>query len=170
MRSREFKKAFSFIRVNRRHSRTVSFFALFAVACTKSPTDSKGLSIAGSVKLVGQSDHGGTTVALYALVELDTMVVRLNREFPVVGIPISQAKEFDHRLAKQIHQMQTKADGAIRGERIKKESYNLVAIKKGLGWKYLYEVRVMKWAEKANAENTMLHQEIEVNGTPTSSW
>ena len=49
--------------------------------------------------LEGQENHSGVTVALYNLVEPDTAVVRLQKEFPFVGVPISQQTEFDHRLA-----------------------------------------------------------------------
>jgi len=133
MRRREIKKAFSSIRVNWRHSRIIFFFVLFAVACpvgifshgacSKSPTDSKGLSIAGSVKLEGQSEYSGT-VADFGLRILDFGLQmgrdvknrqgwsRMVKEFPMVGIPISQATEFDHCLAKPIYQTQTKADGS----------------------------------------------------------
>jgi hypothetical protein len=130
------KKILSLIRVNLRNWRTRLFFALFAVACpvgifshgacTKSPTDSKGLSLSGSVKVEGQTDHSGPTMALYALAELDTAVVRMNKEYPMVGIPISQATEFacpsvfwrDRRLAQPIYQTQTKADGSYKLEDI----------------------------------------------------
>lgn len=127
---------------------------LYFPHCSKSPTDSKGLSLTGSVKLEGETDHSGTTVALYALAELDTMGVRLNKEFPMVGIPISQVTEFacppafwracppafwrDHRLGKPIYQTQTKADGSYKLERTKEGIYSLAAKKRGYGWKYLY--------------------------------
>jgi len=80
--------------ITRRFLLSQLFFSLFFFwHCTKSPTDSKGLSLSGFVKLEGQTEHSGTTVALYALAELDTMVLRMNKEFPMVGIPISQITE-----------------------------------------------------------------------------
>jgi hypothetical protein len=51
------------------------------------------LNLTGTVKLEGQTDHTGVTVALsamadpqggYAPVALDTMVQRMNRDFPMV--------------------------------------------------------------------------------------
>ena len=104
-------------------------------------------------------------MALYALAELDTVVVRMNKEFPMVGIPISQATEFDHRLGKPIYQTQTKADGSYELEGIKEGMYNLVAVRHGYGWKYLHEVEGAKGTEKVNAENIVLYPEMEVSGT-----
>jgi hypothetical protein len=71
---------------------------LFYGACTKQPTSPDTFSLSGTVHLEGEEDHSGVTVALYELVELDTAVVRLQKEFPYVGIPISQQTEFDHKI------------------------------------------------------------------------
>jgi len=90
------------------------FLFAFVILCTKAPTDSKGVSLAGLVKLEGQSDHGGT-VADFGLRILDFGLQmgrdvknrqgwsRMVKEFHTVGIPISQATEFDHCLAKPIY-------------------------------------------------------------------
>jgi len=45
--------------------------------------------------------------------------------------------------------------------------YNLVAVRQGYGWKYLYEVEVEaeKGAKTVTAENIMLYPEMEVSGT-----
>jgi len=139
-------------------------FVTFFSHCNKAPTDSKGLSLTGSVKLEGQSDHSGVTVALYAPVALDTMVQRMNREFPTVGIPISQATEFDHRNAEPVYQTQSKADGSYKLEGVAEGSFNLVAMKPGYGWKYLFEVEVTKEAKTVTAENIVLYPEMEVSG------
>jgi hypothetical protein len=72
---------------------------LLAGVCTKNPTSSLTGTLTGTVKLEGQRDHSGVTVALYELAELDTSIVRLNQEYPNVAFPIFQVTEFDHRLA-----------------------------------------------------------------------
>jgi hypothetical protein len=82
-------------------------------ACSKSPTPPDTFPLSGTVHLEGQEDHSGVTVALYNLVELDTAVVRLQKEFPLLGIPISQQTEFDHRLAEAVYTTKTKADGSF---------------------------------------------------------
>jgi len=86
------------------------------------------------------------------------------KEFHMVGIPISQATEFDHRLAKPIYQTQTKADGSYKMEGIEEGAYNLVAVRQGYGWKYLYEAEVAKEAKTVTAENIVLYPEMEVSG------
>jgi hypothetical protein len=115
------------IRDNLRHSWTVKFalirvirgLLLFFLACTKQPTSPDTFSLSGTVHLEGQQDHSGVTVALYNLVELDTAVVRLQKEFPFVGVPISQQTEFDHRLAEPVYQTKTAGDGSYRIDNIK---------------------------------------------------
>jgi len=42
--------------------------------------------------------------------------------------------------------------------------YNLVAVRQGYGWKYLYEVEAEKEAKTAAAENIVLYPEMEVSG------
>jgi hypothetical protein len=61
-----------------------------SLACTKQPTSPDTFSLSGTVHLEGEEDHSGVTVALYELVELDTAVVRMQKEFPFVGVPISR--------------------------------------------------------------------------------
>jgi hypothetical protein len=85
-----------------------------SLACSKSPTHPDTFSLAGTVHLEGEEDHSGVTLALYKLVEPDTAVVRLQKEFPYVGVPISQQTEFDQRLAEAVYTRKTKADGSFR--------------------------------------------------------
>ncbi|OFZ18299.1 MAG: hypothetical protein A2Z20_11685 [Bdellovibrionales bacterium RBG_16_40_8] len=67
-----------------------------SLACTKQPTNPDTFSLSGTVTLEGQIDHSGITVALYDLAELDTAVVRMQKEFPFAGVAISKTK-FEHR-------------------------------------------------------------------------
>ena len=62
-----------------------------AIACSKHPTAPDTFSLSGAATLEGKTDHSGITVALYDLAELDTAVVRMQKEFPFVGVPISQS-------------------------------------------------------------------------------
>jgi len=84
------------------------------------------------VLLEGQTDHSGITVALYKLAELDTTILRYNREYHNVGFftrqflggPISQASEFacppgvwrDHRLGEVVTENKTSAVGSFKIE------------------------------------------------------
>jgi hypothetical protein len=167
-------KNLKIIRDHSRHSRTIKFamirvirgLLLFFLACSKTPTPPSTFSLSGTVHQEGQEDHSGVTVALYNLVELDTAVVRLQKEFPFVGIPISQQTEFDHRLTEPIYQTRTARDGSYRIDNIKGGSYNLVALKDGFGWKYLFDIEIAK--EKTTAPEIQLYAEKEISGNLNS--
>ena len=140
------------IRANSRHLRTFFFLFLFAVSCSKQPTSPETGSLTGTVLLEGQTNHSGITVALYKLAELDTTILRYNREYPNVGFPISQATEFacppgvwrNHRFAEVVAETKTKADGTFKIEGIEERNCNLVAKKEGFGWKYIYYISITK--------------------------
>ena len=91
------------------------------VTCHKNPTEHKTGTLTGTVLLEGKQDHSGITVALYKLVELDTTILRYNREYPNVGLPLSQATEFvyppgfwrNHRLGEVAAEAKTKKDGSV---------------------------------------------------------
>ena len=122
---------------------TFVLFVLFAVSCSNSPTNQEPSgTLTGTVKLEGQTNHSGVTVSLYKLAELDTTILRYNREYPNVGFPISQATEFDHRLGEVVAEAKTKQDGSFEIDGVEEGTYNLVAEKAGFGWKYLYSVRI----------------------------
>ena len=99
----------------------ILFTFLIQTACHKSPTDSQYGTLTGTVLLEGQTDHSGITVALYELAELDTTILRYNREYPNVGFPISQATEFacspafrkNHWLGELVAEAKTKQDGSF---------------------------------------------------------
>ena len=134
------------IRINLRNTRSFIVLVLFAVSCSKSPTNSRTGTLTGTVLLEGQTDHSGITVALYKLIELDTTILRYNREYPNVGFPISQATEFDHRLGEMVAESKTNFDVTFKIENIPQGSpreinkssissggYNFVAQKQGSG-------------------------------------
>ena len=116
----------------------ISFIAL--VTCHKNPTAPKTGTLTGTVYVEGEQDHSGITVALYKLAELDTTILRYNREYPNVGLSISQATEFEHRLGEVAAEAKTKQDGSFEIDGVEEGTYNLVAEKDGFGWKYLYPV------------------------------
>ena len=119
---------------------------LLLCACGKSPTGPETGTLTGTVLLEGQTNHSGITVALYKLAELDTTILRYNREYPNVGFPISQATEFDHRLGEVVAEAKTKQDGSFEIDGVEEGTYNLVAEKAGFGWKYIYHVRIKRGA------------------------
>jgi hypothetical protein len=122
----------------------LSAFMLLATSSCSTPTANPKGSLTGVVFLDGQDDHSGITVALYNLAELDPDIVYANETWPHIGVIINQHTEFDHRFQSPIAVTQTEADGSFELTKIPIGTYNLVAIKDGWGFKYLYEVVIIK--------------------------
>ena len=170
MQTKSIKNILSLIRANSRNSRTFVLFVLFAVSCSKSPTDSRTGTLTGTVLLEGQTDHSGITVTLYKLAELDTTILRYNREYPNVGFPISQATEFDHRMGELVAESKTGVDGSFEIENIPQGEYNFVAQRQGFGWKYIYNLSINSNSITKLPNNTItLLGEAEVQGTITQN-
>jgi hypothetical protein len=110
------------------------------MSCTKSTSPKTG-SLSGRVILVNDTgdpsldpvDFSGVTVALYELAVLDTTIVRINQEYPQIGVQINQETEFDHRLQTPLSTVASDADGNYVFEEISPGTYNLVARKDGWG-------------------------------------
>ena len=119
------------------------FVSCFIVltSCDTSTEVSKG-DLTGNVQLEGETDHSGIVIALYELAYLDTTIVRINNQYPQIGVHINQHTEFDHRLQLPIKSTETLADGSFEITKIATGTYNLVAIKDGFGFKYLYEIEI----------------------------
>ncbi len=80
-------------------------FSFFLTTCSTSTNSDKQVVFSGTVTLEGESDFSGVTVSLYNLVELDTALVRINQDYPNIGVQISQETEFDHREQNKIIQV-----------------------------------------------------------------
>ena len=71
----------------------ISILLMTVVSCDKT-TKAKTGSLSGQVVLLNDTenpsldpvDYSGITVALYELADLDTTVVRINQEYPNIGI------------------------------------------------------------------------------------
>lgn len=116
----------------------IYLFSLFFFTCSSPTSDSKKVTFSGTVTLEGESDYSGVTVALYELVELDTALVKINQEYPTIGVQISQETEFDHRELEPLASTTTAADGSWE-IKVEEGVYNLVVEKEGFGWKYMHE-------------------------------
>ncbi len=115
----------------------LSFFLLGG--CSDSPSSSEDtLSISGTVQLEEKTDHSGITIGLYRLIELDTAIVRLNQQYPNIGVQISQQTEFDHREHEPVAQTTSNTSGSWKIDGIQSGQYHVVAEKDSFGWKYLY--------------------------------
>jgi len=118
---------------------TFSFFLLGG--CSKNGTESNDntITVSGKVTLEGQSDHSGVTVRLYKPVTLDTALVRINQQYPNIGVKISQETEFDHREQTASYSTTTNANGDWSIEKVEKGNYNVVIIKEDYGEKYFLD-------------------------------
>lgn len=125
------------------HCSLFILLALALISCnstTKPPT----ASLTGRVVLVNDTDNpaldpadfSGISVALYPLAVLDTTIVRLNQEYPQIGVIINQETEFNHRLLNPVKVLTTAADGNFSFSGITPGSYNLAILK--TGWGYIY--------------------------------
>ena len=113
------------------------------MGCSPSTESSKG-TLTGTVSLEGLSDHSDITISLYDLAYLDTTIVRINNEYPHIGVIITQHTEFDHRLQSPVKTTTTLADGSFELEKISTGTYNLVAQKAEFGFRYIYEINISK--------------------------
>lgn len=87
----------------------IFLLSFFLITCSTSTNSDKQVVFSGTVTLEGETDFSGVTVSLYNPVELDpsnsrtgqskgrtgTVLVRINREYPNIGVQISQETEFD---------------------------------------------------------------------------
>lgn len=137
-----------------------SFFiivSLFTFGCPKSTAPKTG-SLSGHINLINDTndpfldpaDFSGVTVALYEPVVLDTTIVRINQEYPNIGVQISQETEFDHRLQSPLSVTTTNAGGDFKFYKVVQGTYNLVMMKQGWGVRYLYGVPVNEEGKNSN--------------------
>lgn len=129
-----------------------AFYILIALAITScsSSTKPKTGTISGRVMLVNDTgnpsldplDFSGVTVALYNQDVLDTTLIRLNNEYPQIGVSITQQTEFDHRNQDPIAVTETDLEGHFIIDEIVPSTYNVVVMKQGWGCKCFYNVEI----------------------------
>ncbi len=106
----------------------------------------------GKVSLINDSgdsllnpvDFAGATIALYEQTVLDSTITRINREYPGIGVIISQATDFDHRYQEPVAQSVSAADGSFELKGIEPGSYNLAVFKEDWGITYRYGIQIGK--------------------------
>ncbi|KAA3617042.1 MAG: hypothetical protein D8M58_04400 [Calditrichaeota bacterium] len=135
----------------------------FILSCSESVSNNE-VTFSGTVTLEGETDFSGVTVSLYEPVELDTALVRINEQYPNIGVQISQETEFDHRAVdsfdnplEAVATTTTSADGSWQ-IKVEEGVYNVVVEKEGFGWKYEYE------AEYSKDLSSVLKPEIVLSG------
>ena len=115
---------------------------LLLLSCKSSTKPPNLITVRGTVYLENTSDHSGVKVSLYKPVDLDTALVRLNQDYPDIGVQISQHTEFDHRYLNSSYSSTSKPDGTWKIENVNPGIFNIVAEKDSFGWKYCHEISV----------------------------
>ena len=139
----------------------LSFFCFLISFCSNTGPQSGSLS--GTINLEGQSDHSGIIIGIYELAELDPDIVEANTNWPHIGIIINQHTEFDHRFGTLVKTGETDASGYFEIRNIPTGSYNVVAIKDGYGFRYIYEISISGGEnEISNAKLLMLNNQLNV--------
>jgi len=118
-----------------------SMIFVLLISCNSS-TGNKTGNLTGIVQLENQQDHSGIVVAVYELVELDPEIVAINQEYPQIGVQINQQTEFDHRFQTPIKTGETDSNGEFTISNITEGTYNIIVIKNGWGFSYVYEVNI----------------------------
>jgi len=123
---------------------------IFAFLCNSCSTKANKGTISGTVTLFNDipglyienpMDFSGVTVALYKTAVLDTTLVRINQQYPQIGVQITQETEFDHRNFDPIKVVTTDADGKFSFPSLSAGNYNLVLWKTDWGIRYICSVR-----------------------------
>ncbi len=117
-----------------------SLLSLLLFFCTSTSPQTGSLS--GTIHLENQQDHSGIVIGVYELAELDPDIVAINQEYPFIGVIINQHTEFDHRFSTLIKTGETDASGFFEINNIPTGVYNVVAIKDGYGFRYIYNVNI----------------------------
>ena len=116
-------------------------------------------TLSGTINLEGQSDHSGIIIGIYKLAELDPDIVEANQKWPHIGVIINQHTEFDHRFGTLVKTGETDAAGYFEIGNIPTGVYNVVAIKDGFGFRYIYNVQI-------NDGETALSEQCKMNSQP----
>jgi len=123
----------------------------------------------GVIHLEGQSDHSGIIVAVYELAYLDTTIVRINNEYPHIGVIINQHTEFDHRFQSPVKFTETDIEGNFLIKKIPVGEYNIVALRDNFGFKYIYEIDIEK-GDYDLTQQVTLYEEQCLYGDIEDNW
>ncbi len=138
---------------------------IFAFLCNSCSTKANKGTISGSVTLFNDipglyienpMDFSGVTVALYKTAVLDTTLVRINQQYPQIGVQITQETEFDHRNFNPLKVTTTDPIGKFSFPSLTPGDYNLVIWKNEWGIRYICSVKAIE-NENNNIGNIELY-------------
>lgn len=149
---------------------------IFAFLCNSCSTKANKGTISGTVTLFNDipdyyienpMDFSGVTVALYKTAVLDTTLVRINQQYPQIGVQITQETEFDHRNFKPLKVTTTDAIGKFSFPSLTPGNYNIVIWKNEWGIRYICTVKAIE-NENNNIGNIVLYPATYYNSTIVS--
>lgn len=149
---------------------------IFAFFCNSCSTKANKGTISGTVTLFNDipdyyienpMDFSGVTVALYKTAVLDTTLVRINQQYPQIGVQITQETEFDHRNFKPLKVTTTDAVGKFSFPSLTPGDYNLVIWKNEWGIRYICSVKAIE-KENNNIGSIELYPETIYNSAIVS--
>ncbi len=151
---------------------TLSILLLFSLFSCDSATKAKTGSLSGNIVLVNDTDDpafdlidfSGVTVALYNLAILDTTLSRINREYPHIGVQISQETEFDHRLQSPVAIVRTDESGSFDFTKVPLGDYNIVFVKESWGNRTVYNHSITQDNYKT-LDVVYMYPVVELSGT-----
>lgn len=122
---------------------------LFMCSCDSS-TNGQSETLSGFVILVNDSgdttmdpvDFSGVLISVYQLVELDSTLVRINQNYPSIGVILSQETEFNPDISDPIAVTHAHGDGAFSIKGLAPGRYNLAFSKDQWGSVYRHDVLV----------------------------
>jgi len=144
---------------------------IFAFLCNSCSTNANKGTISGYVTLFNDipdyyienpMDFSGVTVALYKTAVLDTTLVRINQQYPQIGVQITQETEFDHRNFNPLKVTTTDAVGKFSFPSLTPGDYNIVIWKNEWGIRYICSVKAIE-NENNNIGNIALYPETIYN-------
>lgn len=118
------------------HCSLIIAVSFIITSCTKA-TVPKTAKLTGRIVLVNDTgdtafdpiDFSGAIVSIFNIADIDTTILRINQEYPHIGVQINQETEFDHRLQTPLSIVASDVDGNYVFEEISPGTYNLVARK-----------------------------------------
>ena len=150
---------------------SIIFLFFILLFCNSCSTKANKGTISGTVTLFNDipdyyienpMDFSGVTVALYKTAVLDTTLVRINQQYPQIGVQITQETEFDHRNFNPLKVVTTDAEGTFSFPSLTPGNYNLVVWKNEWGIRYICSVRAEE-KENNNLGNIELYPATSYN-------
>lgn len=141
----------------------IALIAFLGLTSCKSCTKPDTGSLSGSVNLendtadsgLDPTDFADVTISLYKTADLDTTLVRLNEDFPEIGVVLDQELGFNPATTEPILSTTSDTAGKFIFQKVPRGSYNLIGSKDGWGAVFRYDINVVENNETSDVNFTM---------------